>query len=144
MKLLNRKMFQVTLGALLTLGGLVGLSGVASATTTTNTVAPVASGSYEVDGTVSVTDGTWTNAGEFKNAPGLKPGGILNLKLPLRGPSKSDRYGQDLGSSGDTDLCAIALVEQRDYGLYICGLGYWRVVNCRNDVTLLQPCAVGR
>ena len=63
MKLLNRKMFQVALGALLTLGGLVGVSGVASATTTTNTVAPVASGSYEVDGTVSVTDGTWTNAG---------------------------------------------------------------------------------
>ena len=63
MKLLNRKMFQVALGALLTLGGLVGVSGVASATTTTNTVAPVASGSYEVDGTVSVTNGTWTNAG---------------------------------------------------------------------------------
>jgi hypothetical protein len=40
------------------------MSGVASASVAaTNTVAPVASGSYEVGGTVSVTDGTWSNAG---------------------------------------------------------------------------------
>jgi hypothetical protein len=40
------------------------MSGVASASVAaTNTVAPVASGSYEVGGTVSVTNGTWSNAG---------------------------------------------------------------------------------
>ncbi len=51
------------MGVALTLGSLVGMAGVASATTTTNTVAPVAAGSYVVGGTLTVTNGTWSNAG---------------------------------------------------------------------------------